>query len=84
MVRGTRGVWRGGGGGEEVVTGGRGGGQGGVHPTAPSMQVHWCLHPAEKLSPLWYILPLYSQDLPSSLATGGGGGEKRGEEYRRK
>lgn len=42
--------------------------QRGAHPTAPSMQVHWCLHPARKLSPFWYILPLYSHVRPSDLA----------------
>lgn len=42
--------------------------QRGTHPTAPSMQVHWCLQFGRKISPFWWILLLYSQDLPSDLA----------------
>lgn len=40
----------------------------GAQPTAPSMQLHWCLQPARKVSPFWYILPLYSHVRPSELA----------------
>lgn len=43
-------------------------GQRETQPTAPSMQVHWCLQFGRKFSPFWYILLLYSQDLPSDLA----------------
>lgn len=43
-------------------------GQRETHPTAPSMQVHWCLQFGRKISPFWYILLLYSHVLPSNLA----------------
>lgn len=43
-------------------------GQKETHPTAPSMQVHWCLQFGRKISPFWYILLLYSHVLPSNFA----------------